>query len=111
MEPMLPFEVAAFRSMLSAVLRRPNRPLAAPGSLSSVGSVRRQVVSYRDLATLVGSDPVNWSPHAVLLEGNDGWFVKDVGDLSSRVWPPRGLLAGVYGTWAVEGDGVVHRLF
>lgn len=102
MEPMLPFEVAAFRSMLSAVLHRPE---------GTPGTVRRQVLSYRDLATLVRSDPVNWSPTAVLLEGADGWFVPDVMELSSRVWPPRGLLASSYCTWAVERDGVIHRLF
>lgn len=102
MEPMLPFEVSAFQSMLSVVLHRPE---------GTPGTVRRQVVSYRDLATLISSDPVNWSPNAVLLEGDRGWFVKDVRKLSTRVWPPRGLLAGSYGTWAVEGDGVVHRLF
>ena len=100
------FETAAFSRMLDEALVRFRRtgkdraPVRLP-----------QVRSYARLAATL-HEWQDYTVDAVLLRDvGPSVRVGSVAELEDEAWPPRGVLAAADGTWVLEQDGRVTRLY
>jgi hypothetical protein len=100
------FEVDAYSRMLdNALLRFQHSDREKfPVRLS-------RAYSYRDLASMLRRGQF-YTPEAVLLRDHGPAVrVGSVDQLEGEQWPPQGVLAAADGTWVLEQDGRVTRLY
>jgi hypothetical protein len=99
-------EAEAYARMLDAALARyqRNHQGELPVRLPKVTSYSRLAAMLREWDSFTGE--------AVLLR-DSGSAVRlgSVAELTEEPWPPRGVLAAVDGTWVLEQDGSVTRLY
>lgn len=98
-------EAAAYARMLDQALARFQRekdrvPVRLP-----------KVTSYTRLAAML-REWESFSGEAVLLRDSGSAIrLGSVSELRDEPWPPRGVLAAADGTWVLEQDGGVTRLY
>lgn len=98
-------EAAAYTRMLDEALARHQREKdRIPVRLPRVTSYNRLAAMLREWESYTGE--------AVLLR-DSGSAVRlgSVSELKGEPWPPRGVLAAADGTWVLEQDGAVTRLY
>lgn len=101
------FETAAFARMLDQALARHLR--------SSKGKVPLRlpmVNSYTRLAAILREWEADTAGAVLLRDSGAAVRVRSVSQLQQvEPWPPRGVLAAADGTWVLEQDGRVTRLY
>lgn len=99
-------EAAAYARMLDAALARFQRDGRdrIPVRLPQVSSYSRLAAMLREWESFTGE--------AVLLrDSGSAVRLRSVEELRDEPWPPRGVLAAADGTWVLEQDGCVTRLY
>jgi hypothetical protein len=100
-------EAAAYRHMLNRALARhlPNKGSGVPVRLPPADS-------YRRLATILRQWELEETGAVLLRDHGTPLRVGSVANLHGQEpWPPRGVLAAADGTWVLEPDGRVTRLY
>ena len=70
-----------------------------------------QVTSYARLAAML-REWESFTGEAVLLrDSGSAVRLRSVAELRDEPWPPKGVLAAADGTWVLEQDGSVTRLY
>lgn len=99
-------EAAAYARMLDRALARYRR-----GERDRVPVRLPMVTSYTRLAAML-REWDSFTDEAVLLRDRGSAVrLRSVAELTDEPWPPRGVLAAIDGTWVLEQDGRVTRLY
>ena len=99
-------EAEAYARMLDQALARYQRDTRdrLPVRLPHVTSYARLAAMLREWESFTGE--------AVLLrDSGSAVRLRSVAELHDEPWPPRGVLAAADGTWVLEQDGAVTRLY
>ncbi len=98
------FESAAFAQMLKHALARRDQNPQIPVRLPMVTSYTRLAAILRDWEST--------SSAVLLRDSGPAVRVASVAQLQQvERWPPRGVLAAADGTWVLEQDGRVTRMY
>ena len=98
------FEAAAYAKMLDRALARHNKKDTLPVRLPMVSSYTRLAKVLQEWESTAGA--------VLLRDAGTAVRVPSVAHLQrDEPWPPRGVLAAADGTWVLEPDGRVTRLY
>lgn len=100
------FEAAAYAQMLKAALARREQTDRVPVRLP-------MVASYSRLDTVLREWESSTADAVLLRDSGPAVRMASVAQLQHErePWPPRGVLAAADGTWVLEHDGRVTRMY